>query len=342
MKRFTPSFPHILCTVIIAFFSQAVLAQRLSNGEAQTTESVETKTAPVYNVPSYTRTPGVAGKISSVGSDTLANLMTFWSQEFKTLYPQVGFQIQASGSSTAPPALIEGTATIGPMSRELKPSEIRDFTRVHGYPPTVLKVAMDAIAIFVDRRNPISGMTLQQVDAVFSQTQYCGSDTRIEQWSQLGVDEVGYRSPIRTYGRNSVSGTYGLFKIMALCDGDFKNTVNEQPGSASVVLSVASGTGAIGYAAYGYKTAGVRAVPLGETLDSLIPLSIETVRNESYPFARFLYLVINKKPGEPLPTLEREFLRFILSKEGQAQVIRDGYFPIREDVLLRQRRLLDE
>jgi phosphate transport system substrate-binding protein len=268
--------------------------------------------------------------------------MTFWSQEFKTLYPQVGFQIQASGSSTAPPALIEGTATIGPMSRELKPSEIRDFTRVHGYPPTVLKVAMDAIAIFVDRRNPISGMTLQQVDAVFSQTQYCGSDTRIEQWSQLGVDEVGYRSPIRTYGRNSVSGTYGLFKIMALCDGDFKNTVNEQPGSASVVLSVASGTGAIGYAAYGYKTAGVRAVPLGESLDSLIPLSIETVRNESYPFARFLYLVINKKPGEPLPTLEREFLRFILSKEGQAQVIRDGYFPIREDVLLRQRRLLDE
>ena len=342
MKRFTPSFPHILCTVIIAFFSQAVLAQQLPNGEANTTESVETKTAPVYNVPSYTRTPGVAGKISSVGSDTLANLMTFWSQEFKTLYPQVGFQIQASGSSTAPPALIEGTATIGPMSRELKPSEIRDFTRVHGYPPTVLKVAMDAIAIFVDRRNPISGMTLQQVDAVFSQTQYCGSDTRIEQWSQLGVDEVGYRSPIRTYGRNSVSGTYGLFKIMALCDGDFKNTVNEQPGSASVVLSVASGTGAIGYAAYGYKTAGVRAVPLGETLDSLIPLSIETVRNESYPFARFLYLVINKKPGEPLPTLEREFLRFILSKEGQAQVIRDGYFPIREDVLLRQRRLLDE
>jgi phosphate transport system substrate-binding protein len=327
--------------LIIAFFSQASLAQQLSTGEAQTAESVETKTAFVYNVPSYTRTPGVAGKISSVGSDTLANLMTFWSQEFKTLYPQVGFQIQASGSSTAPPALIEGTATIGPMSRELKPSEIRDFTRMHGYPPTVLKVAMDAIAIFVDRRNPISGMTLQQVDAVFSQTQYCGSDTRIEQWSQLGVDEVGYRSPIRTYGRNSVSGTYGLFKIMALCDGDFKNTVNEQPGSASVVLSVASGTGAIGYAAYGYKTAGVRAVPLGESLDSLIPLSIETVRNESYPFARFLYLVINKKPGEPLPTLEREFLRFILSKEGQAQVIRDGYFPIREDVLLRQRRLLE-
>lgn len=294
-----------------------------------------------YDVPAYERKAGVAGKISSVGSDTLANLMTFWSQEFKALYPQVGFQIQASGSSTAPPALIEGTATIGPMSRALKPSEIRDFTKVHGYPPTVLKVAMDAIAIFADRRNPLPGMTLAQVDAVFSETQYCGGDEKITRWSQLDVNQDGYQLPIRLYGRNSVSGTYGLFKMMALCDGDFRSTVNEQPGSASVVLSVASGTGALGYAAYGYKTAGVRALPLGETLDTLIPLSMETVRSESYPFARFLYLVINKKPGQPLPTLEREFLRYILSKEGQQQVVRDGYFPIREDVLVRQRRLLD-
>lgn len=324
-------------TLSIACF---VFLANIFGNRAEAIHTVEQSTTR-YDVPSYERVPGVAGKISSVGSDTLANLMTFWSQEFKTLYPQVGFQIQASGSSTAPPALLEGTATIGPMSRELKPSEIRDFVREHGYPPTVLKVAMDAIAIFVDRRNPLSGMSLEQVDAVFSETLFCGSNRKIERWQQLGLDEDGYRSPIRTYGRNSVSGTYGLFKIMALCDGDFKNTVNEQPGSASVVLSVASGTGAIGYAAYGYKTAGVRALPLGESLDSLIPLSIETVRNETYPFSRFLYLVINKKPGEPLPTLEREFLRYILSKEGQRQVVRDGYFPIREDVLVRQRRLLE-
>ncbi|WP_235207790.1 MULTISPECIES: PstS family phosphate ABC transporter substrate-binding protein [unclassified Alteromonas] len=313
---------------------QNSLTNAASNGS--NTPAVSTKPT----IPNYERVPGVAGKLSSVGSDTLANLMTFWSQEFKSLYPQVGFQIQASGSSTAPPALIEGTATIGPMSRALKPSEIRDFINVHGYPPTVLKVAMDAIAIFVDRRNPLQGMTLENVDAIFSQTLYCGAEKQISRWSQLGVDESGYRSPIRLYGRNSVSGTYGLFKVTALCDGDFKNTVNEQPGSASVVLSVASGTGAIGYAAYGYKTAGVRALALGETLDSLIPLSIDTVRDETYPFARFLYLVVNKKPGEPLPTLEREFIRYILSQQGQNQVVRDGYFPIREDVLLRQRRLL--
>jgi len=292
--------------------------------------------------PDYERNPGVAGKITSVGSDTMANLMTFWSQEFKALYPQVRFQIQASGSSTAPPALIEGTATIGPMSRALKPSEIRDFTRTHGYPPLVLKVAMDAIAIFVERKNPLQGITLKQVDSVFSQTQYCAGDGPINTWGELGITDPDYRSPIRLYGRNSVSGTYGLFKIMALCDGDFRQAVNEQPGSASVVLSVASGENAMGYAAYGYKTAGVRALPLGEHKEAYIPLTMETVRNESYPYTRYLYIMVNKQPGKPLPTLEREFLRFVLSKQGQLQVLRDGYFPIREDVLLRQRRLLDE
>ena len=292
------------------------------------------------DVPDYERQPGVAGKVTSVGSDTLANLMTFWSQEFKQLYPQVKFQIQASGSSTAPPALIEGTATIGPMSRELKPSEIRDFVNAHGYSPLVLRVAMDAIAIFVERRNPLPGMTLQEVDATFSATRYCGAPEPINRWRQLGVTQPDYQLPIRLFGRNSVSGTYGLFKIMALCEGDFKNTVNEQPGSASVVLSVASSEGGMGYAAYGYKTAGVRALPLGENRETLIPLTKETVRSERYPFSRFLYLVVNKKPGQPLPTLEREFLRYVLSKQGQQQVERDGYFPIREDVLLRQRRLI--
>ncbi|RDV28062.1 phosphate ABC transporter substrate-binding protein [Alteromonas aestuariivivens] len=291
--------------------------------------------------PDYERQPGVAGNITSVGSDTLANLMALWSQEFKTLYPQVKFQVQASGSSTAPPALTEGTATLGPMSRELKPSEIREFVRTHGYPPLVLRVAMDAIAIFVERRNPLPGLTLQQIDAIFSETRFCGGPKPLTNWSQLGIATDNDPAPIRLFGRNSVSGTYGLFKIMALCDGDFRSTVNEQPGSASVVLSVASSQGAMGYAAYGYKTAGVRALPIGETSDDLVPLTLETVRNETYPFARFLYLVVNKPPSQPLPTLEREFLRFVLSRQGQQQVERDGYFPVRNDMLMRQRRLIE-
>ncbi len=292
------------------------------------------------DAPEYERKPGVAGKITSVGSDTLANLMTLWSQEFKHLYPDVKFQIQASGSSTAPPALTEGTATIGPMSRELKPSEIQAFIRAHGYPPTVIQVALDAIAIFVERRNPLPGLTLSEVDAIFSATRFCGGEEAISHWSQLGVDNYGQGAPIRLFSRNSVSGTYGLFKIMALCDGDFTKTVNEQPGSASVVLSVASSKGGMGYAAYGYKTAGVRALPLGENAAQFIPLNVETVREQQYPFTRFLYLVINKSPDEPLPTLVREFLTFVLSDTGQKLVARDGYFPIKETLLLRQRRQL--
>lgn len=292
------------------------------------------------DAPEYERKPGVAGKITSVGSDTLANLMTLWSQEFKHLYPDVKFQIQASGSSTAPPALTEGTATIGPMSRELKPSEIQAFIRAHGYPPTVIQVALDAIAIFVERRNPLPGLTLSEVDAIFSATRFCGGEESISHWSQLGVDNYGQGAPIRLFSRNSVSGTYGLFKIMALCDGDFTKTVNEQPGSASVVLSVASSKGGMGYAAYGYKTAGVRALPLGENAAQFIPLNVETVREQQYPFTRFLYLVINKSPDEPLPTLVREFLTFVLSDTGQKLVARDGYFPIKEALLLRQRRQL--
>ena len=294
----------------------------------------------VADSPSYERQPGVAGKITSTGSDTLANLMTFWSQEFRVLYPQVKFQIQAEGSSTAPPALTEGTATIGPMSRELKPSEIQAFVRAHGYPPVVLKVALDAIAIFVDRRSPLQGLTMSQIDAIFSSTLYCGEAQSITHWRQLGVGSSQGDLPIRLFGRNSVSGTYGLFKVMAMCDGDFKTTINEQPGSASVVLSVASSNGAMGYAAFGYKTAGVRALPIGETLDSLIPLTIDSVREERYPFSRFLYIVVNKSPDEALPVLEREFLRFILSQEGQRLVQRDGYFPIRDDMVSRQRKML--
>lgn len=288
----------------------------------------------------YKRQPGVAGKVTSVGSDTLANLMAIWSQEFKRLYPQVKFQIQASGSSTAIPALTEGTATIGPMSRAMKPSEVHAFVRAHGYPPVVLKVAMDAIAIFVERQNPLQGLTLQQVDSLFSATRYCGGKQPLNTWSQLGVSTFGDNAVVGLFGRNSVSGTYGLFKVIALCDGDFSPNVNEQPGSASVILSVASSKGAMGYAAYGYKTAGVKALALGDTQESLIPLNLNTVRDETYPFTRYLYLVVNKQPNEPLPTLVKEFLTFVLSAPGQALVQQDGYFPVRDDVRERQRRLL--
>ena len=196
-------------------------------------------------LPVYQKTSGVSGNLSSVGSDTLANLMTLWAEEFKRVDPNVNVQIQAAGSSTAPPALTEGTSNLGPMSRLMKDNEVQAFEQRRGYKPTPIAVAIDALAVFVHKDNPIAGLTLQQTDGIFSSTHTCGGED-IVNWGQLGLPGAWASRGIQLYGRNSVSGTYGYFKQHALCKGDFKNNVNEQPGSASVVDSNTRATPASG------------------------------------------------------------------------------------------------
>ena len=198
-------------------------------------------------LPEYVKASGVSGNLSSVGSDTLANLMTLWAEEFKRQYPNVNIQIQAAGSSTAPPALTEGTANLGPMSRKMKDKEIEAFETRYGYKPTAIGVAIDALAVYVHKDNPIQGMTIQQVDSIFSSTRRCGGVSSIDTWGQLGLTGEWAARDIQMFGRNSVSGTYGYFKEEALCKGDFRNNVNEQPGSASVVQSVSTSVNGIGY-----------------------------------------------------------------------------------------------
>lgn len=280
-------------------------------------------------LPEYTRASGVSGNLSSVGSDTLANLMTLWAEEFKRVYPNVNIQIQAAGSSTAPPALTEGTSSLGPMSRKMKDKEIEAFERRHGYKPTAIPVAIDALAVFVHKDNPIEGMTLAEVDAVFSSTRKCGARDDITSWGQLGLDGDWKTRSIQLYGRNSVSGTYGYFKEKGLCKGDFKNNVNEQPGSASVVQSISSSLNGIGYSGIGYTTSGVRTVPLArEKGEPFIEATAENAVSNKYPLARFLYVYVNKHPNKPLQPLEREFIRMVLSKSGQMVVVKDGYIPL--------------
>ncbi len=285
-------------------------------------------------IPEYTRAPGVAGNISSVGSDTLANLMTLWAEEFKRLYPNVNIQIQAAGSSTAPPALTEGTANLGPMSRKMKARELQAFERRHGYKPVAIPVAVDALAVYVHKDNPIKGLTIPQLDAIFSSTRKCGHPRDIRTWGGLGLTGAWANRDIQLFGRNSVSGTYGYFKKKALCKGDFKPTVNEQPGSASVVQSVSASLNAIGYSGIGYRTTGVRAVPLARKPGK--PFVEATPGNAvagSYPLARFLYVYINRQPNRPLDPLVREFMRMVNSQQGQAVVIKDGYIPLPASVV---------
>lgn len=293
-------------------------------------------------LPEYSKSSGVSGNISSVGSDTLANLMTLWTEEFKRIYPNVNIQVQAAGSSTAPPALTEGTSNFGPMSRAMKDKEIQSFEERYGYPPTAVGVAIDALAVFVNKDNPIQSMTIAQVDAVFSSTRKCGALTSIDRWGGLGLTGNWADRPIQLYGRNSVSGTYGYFKGEGLCKGDFKNGVNEQPGSASVVQSISTGLNAIGYSGVGYLTSGVRTVPLAKREGAeAFDATPENAVDGSYPLSRLLYVYVNKHPNKPLPPLEREFLKMVLAKQGQEVVVKDGYVALPAKLAQRQLKLLD-
>lgn len=280
-------------------------------------------------IPAYEKSSGVSGNLSSVGSDTLANLMTLWAEEFKRQYPNVNIQIQAAGSSTAPPALTERTSNLGPMSRKMKDKEIEGFEQAFGYKPTAVRVAIDALAVFVNKDNPLQGMTIPQVDAVFSSTRRCGHPEDITRWQQLGVTGSLETSTLQLYGRNSVSGTYGYFKDKALCEGDFKANVNEQPGSASVVQSVSTSSNGIGYSGIGYTTSNVRPVALAKAEgEDFVEATPENAIAGKYPLARFLYIYVNKHPNNPLAPLEREFLKLVLSKSGQEVVVKDGYIPL--------------
>lgn len=283
---------------------------------------------------SYERVGGVSGNLSSVGSDSLANMMTLWAEEFKRHYPNVNVQIQAAGSSTAPPALTEGTSSLAPMSRKMKDSELQAFEEKYGYKPVEIPVAIDALAVFAHKDNPIKGLTMAELDAVFSSTRLCGHDSNITTWGQAGLDGQWANRDIQLYGRNSVSGTYGYFKEEALCKGDFKNGVNEQPGSASVVQSISQSLNAIGYSGIGYRTSSVRTVPLAAAEgEEYIDATAENAVSGSYPLSRFLYVYVNKAPNRELAPLEREFVKLMLSKEGQEVVFKDGYVPMPKRVV---------
>lgn len=282
-------------------------------------------------LPGYKKTSGVSGNLSSVGSDSLANLMTLWAEEFKRNYPNVNIQIQAAGSSTAPPALTEGTSNLGPMSRAMKDNELQAFEEKYGYKPTAVPVAIDALAVFVHKDNPIKSLDIEQVDAIFSSTRLCGGEKDIKTWGDLGLTNEWANRPIQLFGRNSVSGTYGYFKKQALCKGDYKSNVNEQPGSASVVQSVSSSLNAIGYSGIGYKTSSIRTVPLSKGGEAFEANEANALSGK-FPLSRFFYVYVNKAPNKPLNPLEAEFIKLVMSRQGQEVVVKDGYIPLPKNV----------
>jgi phosphate transport system substrate-binding protein len=290
-------------------------------------------------LPSYVTVGGVSGDMRSVGSDTLNNLMQLWSEGFSGLYA-AGVTVDGKGSATAPPALIEGTADFGPMSREMKPEEVDKFEAKFGYKPTGIRVALDALAVYVNKDNPIPSLTLQQVDAIFSSTRKQGASADLATWGQAGLTGAWGSLPISLYGRSSSSGTYGYFKEHVLAKGDFKSTVKESPGSAAVVQGVTADRGGIGYSGIGYRTSGVRAVPIAGKSGGPVEATSANVLSGQYPISRALYVYVNMAPGRPLPPGVREFLLYVLSKQGQEVVLKDGFVSLPASVVAEERAKL--
>ncbi|GHV19239.1 phosphate-binding protein [Planctomycetales bacterium] len=293
-------------------------------------------------LPNYTPTAGLAGSLSSIGSDTLNNLMAFWAEAFRAQYPSVKVEIEGKGSATAPPALAEGVAQIGPMSRLMTPAEIDAFEKKNGFKPLAVAVAVDCVAIYVNKDNPLTGLSLAQADAIFSNTRK-RETAEITNWGQLGLTGDWANRPISMYGRNSASGTYSFFKEHVLKKGDFKNTVKEQPGSAAIVNGIANDKAGIGYSGIGYKTSEVRVLPIAETADGkFVEPTFAGAINGEYPLGRLLYVYIPKKAGVPLPEVTREFIKFILSRDGQAIVDKDGYGALPNEMALQQLADIEE
>ena len=290
------------------------------------------------NLPLYQKASGVSGNLSSVGSDTMVNMATLWGEGFRKIYPAVKIQVEGKGSSTAPPALIEGTAQLGPMSRKMKKEEIDKFEAKYGYPPTGIRTALDGLAVYVNKDNPITELTLEQVDAIFSKTRKLGYKEDVTTWGQIGATGEWANKPISLYGRNSASGTYGYFKEVALGKGDYRDTVKEQPGSASVVQGVSEDKFGIGYSGIGYSTSNVKPVKIGKKAGQpFYAESYENILSGKYPLSRYLYVYVAMDPykaGEAkLSPVTREFLKYALSKEGQENVVKDGYFPLPANVV---------
>lgn len=293
-------------------------------------------------LPAYEKVSGVSGNLSSVGSDTLNNLMALWSEGFRKVYPNVNLQVEGKGSSTAPPALIKGVAQLGPMSRPMKGEEIEAFEREKGYKPVAIGVALDALAVFVNKDNPLEALSLSQIDAIFSKNRGGGYHQDIRTWGQLDLAGSLAPYPISLYGRNSASGTYGFFKARALFKGDFKDFVKEQPGSSSVVMAITEDPAGIGYSGIGYLTSGVKTLKISRKPGQpAYAATAENVLKRKYPLGRLLYVYVNKKPNQPLPKGVTEFLRFALSRDGQQTVLRSGYIPLPAALAAKQAALIN-
>ncbi len=323
------------------FFFQSLSVVLLLHCLSFTVESAPSAVSVDPNLKPYVPAKGVSGSINSIGSDTMNNLMSMWSEGFKRHYPNIKVEIDSKGSSAAPPALIAGSANFGPMSRAMKEAEIDEFEGRFGYKPTALETSLDVIAVYVNKDNPIAGLSLKQLDAIFSVNRAGGYAQNLITWGDVGLNGEWAKRPISLYGRNSASGTYGFFKANALFGGDFKPSVKEQPGSSAVVQGTGSDIAGAGYSGIGYRTPDVRAIPLGVEDGEYYEAVSDNTYTGDYPLSRFLFLYVNYNPNEQLDPLRYEFIHYVFSRDGQLDVVKAGYFPISQVIAQRNLRAVN-
>ena len=297
------------------------------------------------NLDRYNPESQAAGGFKVRGSETMYPLLSRLSVEFQRRQPKVNIEVKGGGSAKAieefmqPPLSKTGKIMLAEerskqfwflaTSRELFDAEIKTFTLEYGYEPVAIPVAVDAVALYVHKDNPISGLTLDQVDAIFSTTRNRGSKEAITKWGQLGLTNGWDEAPIQLYGRDRKSGTRAFFQEHVLGGGEFVPTLHENPGAASVILDLSRDQLGIGYSGLGLQSSTVRAIPLAENegMPYVTPSST-TIGNQTYPLRRVLYLYLNNGPKGSLPGAAQEFLAFLLSRDGQEAVIKAGFFPL--------------
>jgi phosphate transport system substrate-binding protein len=289
----------------------------------------------VEALPSYTpKSPeALQGTLACVGSDSMDPLMQLWTDTFHQHYPNVTFSIASKGSGTAPGALVDGTSQIGHMSREMTPEELAKFQARFGYAPTRLVVAMDALAVYVNGNNPVSALTMEQVDAIFSTTRKGGFPKDLATWGDLGLGNEWTHRVIQPYGRDAQSGTRVFFREHALRKGDYKPIVKEVPDQFALVEAPAADASGISYGPIQHSVRMVKSVPIVDFKGTKpVEPSIENVLNGRYPLTRFLYIYVNRKPGQPVDPKVLEFVTYILSSQGQRAVADFGAVALPADL----------
>jgi phosphate transport system substrate-binding protein len=302
------------------------LVLQLSSGVAEAGQPARPTVDPGLH--DYEQGDAIAGVVRAVGSSTLSNLLLRWTAEFHRLHPSVDVRVTGGGSQTAVPALLDGRADLGPMSRPMNAAEVERFQMKFGYPPTRLTVVIDAIAVYVNKHNPLARISFRQLDGIFSATRKLGADA-IRTWGQLGLGGDWKTRPIVIKGPSPSQGIYGVFRSAVLGGGAYRIDMRPEPVASSIVQAVATEDGAIGFASHFLDAARTKTLAIARK-DSgpyVLPLA-EHAADGSYPLARKLFIYINRPPGTTLAPAVREFLRFACSEQGQEIAARDGNFPL--------------